>query len=543
MDVTIPIRRVPRYVVRSFFGCLLLLGGLLFADYGTSWDEPIDRLNGLVSLSPGWAERQPALQHVPALGGHPDNDHGVAFELPLALFDVLRPGHDMRTYYLVRHAAVFLISLVGVWALFRLATWRFRDERLGLAAAGLLVLSPRFFGESFYNGKDLVFVAFFTLGIYTLVRLLERPTWRRAVVHGLVTAAATDVRVLGLLLLPFTYTLLAMQAASPAEARARRPLAGAALVYLLALIAGMLAAWPYLWEHPHRHLAEVFVSMSHFKWPGVVLYMGYKIPAAALPWHYAPVWMSITTPVAYQLAGLLGLVLTAGVLLREPGAVLRSASRRFDFLVVGWLVAPVAMVIVLHSVLYDGWRHLYFVYPALLLLAVRGGLALAQLGRRSLGWHRLVLGLGVLAGAELLLTAGRMAFMHPFEQTYFSYLPRRVVERSFERDYWGLAYRRGLEYLVARQPQGTIFIDATHLPPLGNNKPWLAPADQARLVLAPGRAGRYFISGYRSTGQPYPDSVGQEVYAVRADGITLLSIFQRPWAGSAAPPPKVTPAW
>jgi hypothetical protein len=135
----------------------------------------------------------------------------------------------------------------------------------------------------------------------------------------------------------------------------------------------------------------------------------------------------------------------------------------------------------------------------------------------------LVLGLGVLAGAELLLTAGRMAFMHPFEQTYFSYLPRRVVERSFERDYWGLAYRRGLEYLVARQPQGTIFIDATH---------------HYR-----GRAGRYFISGYRSTGQPYPDSVGQEVYAVRADGITLLSIFQRPWAGSAAPPPKVTPAW
>lgn len=547
MEAASTIRQAPRYVVGLFFGLLLALGGGLFADYGTSWDEPIDRLNGLVSLhyvarhvAPAWDARQPLLRDAPVVGDHPDRDHGVLFEMPLALFDVLRPGHDLRTYYLVRHAAVFLVSLLGVWALYRLAARRFADERLGLLAAGLLVLSPRFFAESFYNGKDLTYVALFTLSVLTLVRLLERPTGRRAVVHALATAAATDIRVLGLLLVPFTYTLLGLQALSLAPP-ARRPLLRAGLVYLPVLAAAMIAGWPYLWEHPHRHLAEVFGRMSHFAWPGVVLYMGALVKASALPWHYALVWMSITTPVAYQLAGLLGLAVVAAGLLRRPAATLRTAAGRFDLLVAGWLVVPIALVIALQSVIYDGWRHLYFVYPALLLLAVRGGLALAQLARRGAGWHRLALGLAGLASAETVLTAGRMARMHPFEQTYFSYLPSRVVERSFERDYWALSYRPALEYLVARQPTGPIYIDALHLPPLQNNKPWLAPADQARLITAPGAAGRYFITSYRSRPAPYPDSVGQEVFVVRADGVKLLSIFRRPWAGAASPPAQA--AW
>jgi hypothetical protein len=218
MGIDTTIHRVPRYVVGLFFGLLLLLGWFVFADYGVSWDEAADRANGQVSLryaaellAPSWAARHPVLQQAALIQNSYDNDHGVLFELPLAWLDVVRPGTDLRTSYLLRHAAVFLVSLGGIWALFRLATLRFRDERLGLLTAALLVLSPRFFAESFYNGKDLPFVAAFTLAIYTLVRLLERPSWRQAVVHGLVTAAAVDIRVLGLLLVPFTFTLLGLQ--------------------------------------------------------------------------------------------------------------------------------------------------------------------------------------------------------------------------------------------------------------------------------------------------------------------------------------------
>ncbi|MGI4742573.1 MAG: hypothetical protein ACRYG7_46030 [Janthinobacterium lividum] len=159
---------------------------------------------------------------------------------------------------------------------------------------------------------------------------------------------------------------------------------------------------------------------------------------------------------------------------------------------------------------------------------MQGAQAVARLGQLGATWQRVALALGVLSGAELVLTAGRMVAMHPYQQVYFSYLPSRVVEHSFERDYWALSYRRGLEYLVAHQPTGPIYLAASHLPPLENNKAWLTPADRARLLIAPRAPGRYFISAYRSLGVPYADTVGHEVFTVRANGVQILSVFQRP---------------
>jgi hypothetical protein len=540
MPDALPIRRVPRYVVALFFGGLLLLGAALLPDYGTSWDEPADHLNGLVSLryvadllAPGWTARHAdQFRDVPALLGYHDNDHGVLFELPLAWLAVLHPSPDARAYYLLRHTAVFVVSVLGVWALYRLGRRRFADERLGLLAAGLLVLSPRFFAESFYNGKDLVFTALFALGAWALARLLARPSAGRAVVAGLATAAATDVRLLGLLLVPFALGLLGAGFGGELAGRLRR--AGAALLYLLATAGGTVAGWPYLWAAPVRNFQAAYASLSHYQWPGKLLYLGQEMLAADLPWHYPLVWLHVTTPLAYQAAALLGLVVAVGGLVRQPLARLRQAAGQLDALLVGWLLGPLALVIGLHSSLYDGWRHLYFCYPALLLLAVRGGQWLWQQRARP-GWRGWALGAATLAGAEVAATAVRMALMHPQQQAYFSYLPASTVERLFERDYWGLSYRQGLEYLVARQPQGPIYYDASHLPPIENNKVWLAPADRARLVLAPGAAGRYFLTGYRHMAGAYPDSVGQEVFTVRAGGVTILSVFRRERAGSAPP--------
>ncbi|MGI4863187.1 MAG: glycosyltransferase family 39 protein [Janthinobacterium lividum] len=540
MPVAPAIHRLPVFVPRLFFGLLLALGSLLVSDYGVSWDEQIDRQNGLVNLryiaelvAPAWVARQPQHAHVPRLQTYSEADHGVLFELPLAAFDALRASrNDRRPYYLLRHAAVFVISLGGLWALFRLASLRFRDERLGLLAAGLLVLSPRFFAESFFNGKDIVFMAAFTLGVYTLARLLERPTWPRALGHALATAAATDIRVLGLLLVPFTLGLLTLRCAQGAESR--RALVSVGLVYGLAAATGMVAGWPYLWADPLGHLLLAFHNLSHFRWSGQLLYGGQVLPAGQLPWHYAPVWISITTPVAYQVAALLGVAATAGALLRQPRAALRTLAGQLDVLLLGWLALPLALVIGLHSVVYDGWRHLYFVYPALLLFALRGGLAVARWGQLRPGRRWLVQGLGLLAGAEAVLTAGRMVSMHPFEHTYFSYLPRRQAERLFERDYWGLSFRQGLAYVAAHQPKGLLRVAASNPLPLDNNVVWLAPADRARLVVTMFDSATFFITNYRTVSGDYPSSVGQEVYALRADGVKILSVFRRPPVSAAA---------
>ncbi|MBH8558788.1 ArnT family glycosyltransferase [Hymenobacter negativus] len=527
------------FYVRLYFGLLLVLGLCCYKDYGVSWDEPADRSNGMVSakyvagfVAPGWAGQHFA--NTPDIHGYLDNDHGVFFEMPLAFIDQIIGIDDSRTYFLMRHFAVFAVFAAGTWALYRIGRIRFNSWWLGLALSTLLVLSPRFFAEAFYNGKDVVFMAFFILGAYTLVRLLQRPSLARAAVHGVATAAAIDVRILGVLLVAFTVGMVGLEILFSSADRTRRlQFAKAFLLFGIVTVIVIIAGWPYLWEAPLDNFLTALENMKRFRWGGLVLYMGAFESALALPWHYAPVWIIITTPIAYIVAFLLGAGAIGYALLRRPLDYLRTFEGRLDVLFMGWFALPIIMVIALNSVIYDGWRHLYFVYPALLLVALRGAWALWQQGRQ-LRWLRPVaIGAASLASLEVAYTIGRIMQAHPQEQVYFSFLSGEQAARLFERDYWGLSYRQGLEWIAAHDPAPQLNVMAQNDGVIENNLAIIKPEIRARFrVWQPGQwveAGPtlYFLGAYRTRAEPYTETLGGEIYAVKPFGITALSVLHQ----------------
>ncbi|WP_143164055.1 hypothetical protein [Hymenobacter daecheongensis] len=511
------------------FGLLLALGVLLHRDYGMSWDEENNHRNGLVSLNyaaqqlaPDLARRL-ATSHSPItdLRAFPDADHGPVFEMAAALLGYLLTDGDSRQVYFLRHLLVFFTFALGCGALGYIGWQRFQNWRWGLLCSLLLVHSPRFFAEAFYNGKDVVFMALFTLAVAGLLWLRQRPTLGRVAGHALLTALATDIRVQGLLVvLPTLVALLALP--SPAYPGRRRLLLSAAYVALT--LAGTVAGWPYLWATPPAELWQALHRLGSYPWPFTVLYWGRLVPATQLPWHYIPVWLLITTPVAYTALALLGLGRT---LAGWPAGRLRTLAGRLDAWFALWLLGPLLLIVVRHTVVYDGWRHLYFVYPALLLFAVGGLRGLVGVAR---GAHpaRWVAGAAMAAALlELPVTALRMARMHPFQQVYFSFLPAATAERLFERDYWGLAYRQGLEWLLAHDAAPHLTIQVPWHYPLYNNSLILPPEQRARIRYEPSARARYFITGYRWHPQSYLDSMGHEVHTIRAGGVRILSVFER----------------
>lgn len=523
------------FYVRGYFVLLLLLGLLLYKDYGVSWDEPVDRTNGMVSakyvaslIAPEWTDAQAGFSSTPDIHGYRENDHGVMFEMPLAFLDQSIGISDSRTYYLLRHFMVFLVFLAGTWAVYNIGRIRFRSWKFGLLLSTLLVLSPRFFAESFYNAKDVVFLAFFALGVYTLVRLLERPTLRRAAVHGLATAAAVDVRILGILLIAFTVGMVALEALfGPPTREHRLKLAKAVPVYLLVAVAGIILFWPYLWEAPLENFLTALDNMKKFRWNGEVLYLGQRVSTLALPWHYAPVWITITTPVAYTVAFVVGLVGAVYGLLRHNLAYLRTFEGRLDVLFIGWFFLPIVMVIVLESVIYDGWRHLYFVYPGLLLLAGRGLWALWQAGRERRWLRPVAIGAAALAGGEMAYTVGQMVLAHPQEQVYFSCISGPDAEQLFERDYWGLSYREGLEWILAHDSAAQFNVRCPNDGLLENNLAIMKPDDRARFRVNAEGKEQYYLGAYRTRSEPYPAEFGNEVHTVNAYGMKVLSVLYR----------------
>ncbi|WP_303309602.1 glycosyltransferase family 39 protein [Hymenobacter sp. BT730] len=519
-----------RLLPRLFFSLVLLLGLLLHRDYGLSWDEPIDHLNGLVNAKyiarlffPQLARQEATYDEIPDFENFSEHDHGVLFALPVAVLGRIFTHGNTREFYFLQHLLNYLTCTLGMWALYRIGLIRFKDWRWALLGSLLLLLSPRFFAESFYNSKDLIFMAFFTVAIYTLLRLLENPTISRALVHGLATAAAIDVRIMGLMVVVFTLGMLGLAAfARPISQKGRLAQVGGA--YLLAASLFTVLGWPYLWANPWGNLVMAFQTMSHFRWEGPVLYWGQLMMSTELPWHYAPVWIFITTPLAYTMAFLGAVVaLITGFSLRR---LLTCPHYRYDVLFLGWAVGPIVAVVGLHSVLYDGWRHLYFLYPALLLLAVQGvraGLAAVEQQR---GWRPLAVVVASLGVAEMALTLTRMVQDHPFQNVYFSCLPGPVAEKLFDRDYWALSNRQGVEWLLAHDPSPRITLETNSANPIGFIYLILPRAESSRLSLG-GASSRYFLTNYREYSQPYPAIVGREVYTIRASGAKILSIFQR----------------
>ena len=136
-----------------------------------------------------------------------------------------------------------------------------------------------------------------------------------------------------------------------------------------------ILGWPYLWANPMR-LLYLFGHTTHFPWLNSVFYMGKLVAATTLPWHYLPVWMLITIPLPCSALGALGLGTALRRLARYGRAALHRPGAWLDALLVAWLLGPLAAVIAVQAVVYDGWRRVYFVYPALLLLALRGARAL-----------------------------------------------------------------------------------------------------------------------------------------------------------------------
>lgn len=520
-------------IVRAFFGTVLLLGLLIFRHFGISVDENQQRDTGMVSLkhialkvNPSWVENDENFDRygVP-LAEYQDRDYGVAFETPVSLLERLLRLGDWREKFLLRHLFTFLISFGGMLAVYQLAARRFHDWRVGLLAASWLLLSPRLFAESFYNDKDAVFMALFAIATNTGVRLLLKPTGRRMLWHALACAVTIDVRIMGVLIPVATGGMLFWRGVRGEVAwpRVSSLLAAYGLLTTVLVVAG----WPYLWPAPLDNFLTAFHNMKVFRWGGLVLYMGNLIPATEIPWHYAPVWLGITTPVLYVGLGLLGIALVVRTLLRQRWRLWANDDQLQDLLFLGLGLGPLLAVIVLHSVLYDGWRQLYFVYPAFLLLAVRGWVAAAAWRPGWPQWRRLVYGATALSA---LVIGGQMLAMHPLQMLYFNVLAGPNVAERFEMDYWGLGYQQDLAYIAEHDTRSGIKVYSPSPSPAPIALQMLPNEQRNRIQMVDQEEGAdYIITNYRWHPQAYSYPPGAEVHQLRADGRRVHSIFQLRW--------------
>jgi 4-amino-4-deoxy-L-arabinose transferase-like glycosyltransferase len=428
---------------------------------GTCWDEDEHRRYGELALdfyASFGAER----------GAVTDRMHyyGALHALAGALFERALP---FLAWPHARHLATVAFGLVAFTCAVRLARL-LGGPWVGLVAALVLALTPRWSGDAMYNPIDVPAAAGFAAALLVLTRIAgepERAPRRAWILFGLASGATLAVRTVGLLLFVaagFVLVAWAARARSPrgAELRAHGPRLALNLA-LAALLAFAMAAalWPRLLVEPVAALADSLAQTRSFPWKGTVFFRGQNVSALELPRAYLPVWLWLSTPIAVLL-GLLGLAVFG----------LRGAARelrRRVALVAFALGFPLVFAVATRATLYDGIRHFLFVLPPLAALAALGwGAAHARLARAGGARRWIAPALLALVLAEPLVWCVRS---FPLTYPYFSPLAGGLARAShaYESEYYGLSLRSAAEWLVreraaTRAPEATLVV--------GSNAPW-----------------------------------------------------------------------
>jgi len=507
-------------VVGLFFAAFLLIGLGIYKDYGLSWDEMINHDNGTMAFNYVFKGDRSLLTYT-------DRYYGVAFEMPLIMIEKILKLETSRQVFLMRHLATFLMFFLGVVFFYRLNKNHFRSWRIGLLGSLLLILSPRLFAESFYNSKDLVFLSLFIIGIYTLLKFLEKTSLFRAAIHTFVCALLIDVRVLGILVpgLTLIFCVAGMMTGERSQ-RLRHRNGIFSLVLFFVLTSGLTVLfWPILWKNPLGQFIQALRTMGRFPWDWPVLYMGRYLASSSLPWHYIPVWMLITTPLLYFALFLIGLFRSFIETVKRRFRLFLEDKKRNDLLLWSWFFIPLLAVIVFKSVVYDSWRHLYFIYPAFLMMSIKGMLTLLA-SLKSMGRSGKVLAplFILIIFLSLTHTTVLMIAHHPFQNVYFNGLAGGDLRANWELDYWGLSYRQALEYILRHDRAERILVYVANYP--GElNQYILKPEDRKRLVYSSEPEGAaYVLSNYRWHREDYP--YPNEFYSITVGRTKIMSVFK-----------------
>ena len=128
----------------------------------------------------------------------------------------------------------------------------------------------------------------------------------------------------------------------------------------------------------------------------------------------------------------------------------------FIFLII--FVSVILLAMDSGKISYNGWRHLYFIYPCFIFISLEGLFLLQTINllkkRKNIFQYLIFL--------MLLPTAYWMYINHPYQNLYFNFILKKDYNKYFEVDYWGLTNKKALEIILNQNDEvANIYMEGT----------------------------------------------------------------------------------
>ena len=189
-------------------------------------------------------------------------------------------------------------------------------------------------------------------------------------------------------------------------------------------------------------------------------------------------------------------------------------------------IAPLAAGIIMKVKVYNSWRHLFFIYGPMVLIATYGASMLFQKLKRGRKFAA-----ALLCGVILIQVIGIIQ-NHPNQYAYYNFLAGRHLENTMELDYWRLSTKRALEDLFdieSRDKRLSLTVGDLCSGEIKQNLSVLSNSKKDQILLVDIQEANYLIANTTSLircSQTVPNNY-KEIYSQYSYGNKILAIFER----------------
>ena len=458
-------------LIYLFFLFFLIVGSLIYKGFGLSIDEPFHRTSGYFwfyilakKIFPLWDQLVDLKNSIEQMEWSEQffrgqfNEYGPLFDLFSVGLEKMFGITSAKGAYELKHLLTFLTFFISGIYFFKIISERFKNEIFSLLIVFFYFTSPRIFAESFYNCKDIIFMSFCIISIFYFFKSFEKNSFKNLILFSLFAAFATQIRIMGIQLIFFYLLYFFWQSLEEKKFLKKNFICLINTLFFYFLF--LYIFWPFLWGNPIQNLIKTFLTFSNYEWGLKVFYLGKYINADNLPWHYTIVWIFITSPLIYIFFFLIGFGKTFKLFFNNLTSISEGNENKLwannnqkkDFFIIFFLLTPILSVVLLNSTLYGGWRHLYFVYPSIIyLIAVGIEFSYFKI-KKKISNKVIIIFISILVSYNFYT----IIKLHPYQNIYFNSLVENKANKYFEIDYWGLANREALEFIIKDKNNGDL---------------------------------------------------------------------------------------
>ena len=536
-----------KYLFIAYILVYIFIGVLTFKDYGISTDEEVQRKHSLVSykyICEEYLGRDLSgygvFSDIPDIDEYPSKYYGVFLQLPFILIeDYFDFSLQTRAIYLIRHLGTFCYCCLGFIFFYLFLKKVFKNR--GYAFFGLLLISlyPRFYGEKFYNIKDLIFVATCCLAYYGIALYLENARKiKYGIIAGLLLAICTSSRMMGVM---FPIILVAYLLARDIRDKAFSkeivrlglfsvPSWLKCVIDYCSILVPYFAIWylitPVAWNKKlFKTFYEAFTYFGYYDgWNGTSLFAGQNLPPEEMPWHYVYTWIGITVAVYYIVLFLIGHVCWfKGAVGIKDWFEKTLTENKYISLSAAMFWGP-SVLVSLHMIkIYNSWRHVYFIMCPFVILAVYGlkfimgiddGKIKAIIKKTSV----------CLIALCMLIQVRWLCINHPYQYLYFNEIGKPIA-LQFDRDYFMVTDYDLLKYILNSGEHDFVTVGRAY----NYRRSLLLFTDYEKTKIKEGSEGSdYLVENYLGiAGNDYCPEGYYDYYSIVVDGTKMGTVFKR----------------